>query len=121
MIIDHAHPTWVAGHPFKGSWVLSTGQLEHPDLKRFALTTAVLFKPVFPGKNPYDQPVQHPSTPSFSQFFSAYFGSKAFNISNDRCSKMLEGMQRVINIIINIFSVIQITKAKTLLKVVNIT
>jgi hypothetical protein len=44
----------VAGHPFKGSWVLSQGQLLHPDLKRFALSSAVFFKPVFPGKNPYD-------------------------------------------------------------------
>ena len=56
--LDHAHPTWVAGHPFKGSWVLSTGQLEHPDLKRFALSTPVFFKPVFPGKNPYDKIVE---------------------------------------------------------------
>jgi hypothetical protein len=69
----HAHPTMVAGHPFKGSWVYSTGQLLHPDLKRFGLQTAVLFKPPFPGKNPYDHFPQI-TFPSFSEFFGAYFG-----------------------------------------------
>ena len=46
--LDHAHPNMVAGHPFKGSWVYSTGQLLHPDLKRFAIGSPVLFKPVMP-------------------------------------------------------------------------
>ena len=86
----------VAGHPFKGSWVYSTGQLQHPDLKRFSLQTAVLFKPVFPGKNPYDHPVAN-VVPSFSEFFSAYFGQKHLNISNDRCSKLFESMKKVRN------------------------
>ncbi len=71
----HAHPHMVAGHPFKGSWVFSTGQLLHPDLKRFSLQSAVLFKPPFPGKNPYDQVATGGlGVPSFSEFFSAYFG-----------------------------------------------
>ncbi len=90
----HAHPTMVAGHPFKGSWVYSTGQLLHPDLKRFGLQTAVLFKPPFPGKNPYDH-LAVPTVPSFSEFFSAYFGSKSLNISNDKCAKLFEGMKKV--------------------------
>ena len=63
----------IPGHPFKGGWVYSTGQLLHPDLKRFALASPVLFKPVFPGKNPYDQ-VTQTQVPSFSQFFQSYFG-----------------------------------------------
>jgi hypothetical protein len=92
--LDHAHPTMVAGHPFKGSWVFSTGQLLHPDLKRFGLQSAVLFKPPFPGKNPYDHPVA-PTVPAFSDFFSAYFGQKSLNISNDRCSKLFESMKKV--------------------------
>ncbi len=80
--IDHAHPTWVAGHPFKGSWVYSTGQLLHPDMKRFTLNTAVLFKPPFPGKNPYDH-FQTSQVPSFTDFFSAYFGKyKVYNESS---------------------------------------
>ena len=90
----HAHPTMVAGHPFKGSWVYSTGQLLHPDLKRFGLQTAVLFKPPFPGKNPYDH-FATPTVPSFSEFFSAYFGTKSLNISNDKCSKLFDGMKKV--------------------------
>ena len=84
--IDHAHPTFIPGHPFKGGWVLSTGQLYHPDLKRFGLNTAVFMKPVAPGKNPYDTPVVN-VVPSFTSFFSAYFshdlGARAFNISNE--------------------------------------
>ena len=83
----------VAGHPFKGSWVYSTGQLLHPDLKRFGMQSAVLFKPPFPGKNPYDH-FTAPVVPAFSDFFSAYFGQKSLNISNDRCSKLFESMKR---------------------------
>jgi hypothetical protein len=90
----HAHPTMVAGHPFKGSWVFSTGQLLHPDLKRFNLNTAVLFKPPFPGKNPYDHP-HVPAVPSFTDFFSSYFGQTTLNINNERCSKMFDSMKKV--------------------------
>jgi hypothetical protein len=92
----HAHPHMVAGHPFKGSWVFSTGQLLHPDLKRFSLQSAVLFKPPFPGKNPYDHvAVGALGVPSFSEFFSAYFGQQTLNISNDKCAKLFEGMKKV--------------------------
>lgn len=73
IIIDHAHPTMVAGHPFKGGWVQSIGQLYHPEMKRFAIGTPLLFLPTYPGKNPYDQ-IQKPQIPSFNDFFSSYFG-----------------------------------------------
>ena len=72
----------VAGHPFKGSWVYSTGQLQHPDLKRFSMMTAVLFKPTFPGTNPKEQQhhiIADPKLPSFSDFFGAYFGKLIFD------------------------------------------
>lgn len=85
----------VAGHPFKGSWVYSTGQLLHPDLKRFSLQSAVLFRPPFPGKNPYDHPEEH-TLPTFADFFSTYFGQQTLNISNDRCAKLFDGMKKVI-------------------------
>ena len=86
--LDHAHPTWVAGHPFKGSWVFSTGQLQHPDLKRFALSTAVFFKPVFPGKNPYDKSVEQ-RVPSFGDFFLSYFGKvKSVKLCRFKCSQL---------------------------------
>jgi hypothetical protein len=54
----------------------------------------VLFKPPFPGKNPYDH-FAAPAVPNFSEFFSAYFGSKSLNISNDKCSKLFDGMKKV--------------------------
>jgi hypothetical protein len=68
----------VAGHPFKGSWVYSTGQLLHPDLKRFSLMTAVLFKPTFPGTNPHDKPEPIKQQPTFTDFFDSYFGNLTF-------------------------------------------
>ena len=43
----------IPGHPFKGGSQLSTGQLYHPEIKRFGLTSAVFFKPPHPEKNPY--------------------------------------------------------------------
>lgn len=68
----------VAGHPFKGAWVSSTGQLAHPDMKRFAIATAVLFKPPMPSYNPAEKigaEVAHAKLPSFSDFFGSYFGN----------------------------------------------
>ena len=67
----------VAGHPFKGGWVQSLGQLYHPDMKRFAIATPLLFVPVFPGKGPYDQ-IAKPQIPSFNDFFTSYFGKSNF-------------------------------------------
>ena len=49
-MIDHAHPTYVVGHPFKGSASMSSGQLAHPDLKRFQIVTPYLFQPPNPEK-----------------------------------------------------------------------
>merc|ERR1711907_670006 len=44
----HAHPVNIVGHPFKGSYVMSTGYLAHPDMKRFALDDATLYVPPRP-------------------------------------------------------------------------
>ena len=51
-----AHPNLVPGHPFKGGdhWQ-STGQLLHPEAKKFGLTTPHLFKPTRPGTAPTDE------------------------------------------------------------------
>ena len=46
--IDHAHPTFVTGHPFKGGAFFSTGYLAHPDMKLFALNDSTLFVPPRP-------------------------------------------------------------------------
>eukprot|EP00347_Sterkiella_histriomuscorum_P020300 403338333 len=89
----HAHPTMIAGHPFKGGWVQSVGQLQHPDLKRFQIATPILFTPVFPGKNPYDH-FTKPTIPSFNDFFSSYFGAKNLSVSNERCQKLVDGLKR---------------------------
>jgi hypothetical protein len=92
LLLDHAHPTYIAGHPFKGGWVLSTGQLEHPDLKRFQIETPVLFKPPNPVKDAnYQSPA--PATPSFANFFSSYFGNASYNLSNANCSKMMTNLK----------------------------
>ena len=34
---DHAHPTMVPGHPFKGGWVMSTGMLMNPEGAKFGI------------------------------------------------------------------------------------
>ena len=91
-LTDHAHPLMIPGHSFKGGVWLSTGQLLHPDLKRFGLATAVFFKPPTPHKNPYDAPAETPVVPAFSDFFSSYFGS-SWNRGNTSCSKIFDNMQ----------------------------
>ncbi len=64
----HAHPTMVAGHPFKGGWVASTGQLLNPEMARFQIATPILFSPPNPTKMAgYVAPVV--AVPSFGSFF----------------------------------------------------
>ena len=48
--LDHAHPTLVAGHPFKGGDIMSIGMLANPELARFAINTPILFVPPNPFK-----------------------------------------------------------------------
>ena len=89
--VDHAHPTFTAGHPFKGSWVSSIGYLQHPDMKKFAIMTPILFAPPNPLKIAgFTAAVS--SVPSFSTFFSSYFGSANYNSSNTACGRMMAGM-----------------------------
>lgn len=73
----HAHPKDVPGHPFKGGWTLSQGQLMHPEIKRFAIGSLVFFKPPNPLATPeaHTAPkAQEQRIPSFTDFFKAYFG-----------------------------------------------
>ena len=44
----------VQGHPFKGGMTASTGQLLHPDLKRFQINYYGYFQPPRPGARPGD-------------------------------------------------------------------
>ena len=48
----------VPGHPFKGGpdW-FSTGQLLHPEIKKFGIVTPHLFLPTRPGAGPGDAPI----------------------------------------------------------------
>ena len=39
----------IVGHPFKGGLPMSTGYLQHPDMKRFGLDDATLFVPPRPS------------------------------------------------------------------------
>ena len=47
----HAHPTMVAGHPFKGSVVMSVGMLANPEIMYFGIQTPILFVPPNPSKS----------------------------------------------------------------------
>ena len=92
-MLDHAHPTFVAGHPFKGGWTFSTGQLEHPDLKRFQINTPVLFIPPNPAKM-VNFTTGAAGVPSFANFFKSYFGNSSYNLGDSgNCSKMLTNMK----------------------------
>merc|ERR1711907_630369 len=92
----HAHPVNIVGHPFKGSYVMSTGYLAHPDMKRFALDDATLYVP--PRPDAWAQSLVNPSPaaaiPSFGDFFGTYFAGKNFSVANPKCSSMLESMKK---------------------------
>ena len=93
LYVDHAHPTLVAGHPFKGSWVSSSGFLLHPEMKRFQINTPILFAPPNPLKVVGAASTQS-SVPTFANFFSSYFGGASYNLKSQNAGKMLEGMKR---------------------------
>ena len=91
--LDHAHPTLVAGHGFKGGWVFSSGQLLHPDMKRFQINTPVLFAPPNP-RAIAGAAAASVAVPSFANFFRNQFGgSSNMDLSNDNCGKMLNGLK----------------------------
>ena len=87
----------VTGHPFKGSIVLSQGQLLHPDMKRFNIPDASLFAPARPNALVTGAGVAAATAaavPSFGEFFSSYFGRRSFNVSQGKCSQVMEGLKR---------------------------
>ena len=90
---DHAHPTYVTGHPFKGVNSLSIGQLAHPDLKRFQINTPFLFQPPNPTKVA-GATASAAAVPTFGAFFSSYFGGSTYRLSDSKCGKMLESMKK---------------------------
>ena len=82
----------VAGHPFKGGSFYSTGQLCHPDLKRFQINTPVLFAPPNPLKSAGFMAAAV-SVPTFANFYQSYFGSAPQNLTNPKCTSFLSGMK----------------------------
>ena len=92
-LTDHAHPTYVAGHPFKGYSSFSIGQLAHPDTKRFQINTPYPFAPPNPAKVA-GAAAAGAAVPSFGSFFSSYFGGSTYQLSNQKCGKMLESMKK---------------------------
>ena len=94
--LDHAHPTDVAGHPFKGFDTQSCGYLLHPDMKRFQIQTPVLFAPPNPEKV-VGAVTASASFPSFGSFFSSYFGGSSYSygkFSDGNCQKMLGNLKK---------------------------
>ena len=95
----HAHPTFVAGHPFKGGYRFSTGFLQHPDLKRFKIGDVTFYVPPRPDVHATAAGVGAAAAtagaiPSFGDFFATYFGGRNYTVSEPACSKMMEGMKR---------------------------
>ena len=73
-ILDHAHPVDIPGHPHKGAHFFSAGQLDHPDLKRFNLTTPFLFVQPRPYKGAYDGAEPTPDVVSFDHMVESFVG-----------------------------------------------
>ena len=89
----------IAGHPFKGGFVMSTGYLQHPDMKKFGLNDSTLFVPPRPSAWAAMMGVGATAaaatqTPSFAEFFSSYFGGRRYNVSDGKCNTMMEGMKK---------------------------
>ena len=99
MLIDHAHPLMVPGHPFKGGLFMSIGYLQHPDMKRFNIQDCTLFAPPRPNASATAMALGMFSTaavqtPAFGDFFASYFAGRSFNVSDQKCSQVLEGMKK---------------------------
>ena len=90
---DHAHPEYVPGHPFKGGDFRSIGYLQHPDMKRFQISTPYLFAPPNPAKVA-GAVVAAPAFPSFGTFFSSYFGGSTYKFAEGNCQKMLSSLKK---------------------------
>ena len=78
---------------------MSQGYLSHPDMKRFNIQDCTLFSPPRPNAWVTAMSLGMLSTaavqtPSFGDFFSTYFAGKSFNVSDNKCSQVLESMKR---------------------------
>ena len=71
----------VVGHPFKGGMPMSTGQLEHPDMKRFEINDSTAFVPPRPDVANGATFTAAPA-PTYFDFFSTYFAGRSLNSSD---------------------------------------
>ena len=83
----------IAGHPFKGGFTMSTGFLQHPDMKRFEINDSTVFVPPRPDVAPGSGSAAGPA-PEFGDFFASYFMGRSFNVSDPKCNTFMEGMKR---------------------------
>ena len=60
-------------------------------MKKFAIMTPILFAPPNPIKVPGF--VDTASVPTFASFFHSYFGFQQFNITSDRCHKLISSVK----------------------------
>ena len=76
--------------------MMSSGYLEHPDMKRFELNDATAFLPPRPTAWAQNLAagIQQPMAPSFGYFFATYFAGKSWNAANPKCSLFMEGMKK---------------------------
>ena len=84
----------MAGHPFKGSWVSSSGYLLHPEMKRFQINTPILFAPPNPLKTVGATAAVGATVPTFNNFFSAYFVGSSYTSENSACGKVFSGLRK---------------------------
>ena len=88
----------VTGHPFKGGMPMSTGYLNHPEMKFFKHNDATLYVPpnplVWATAFGVGAGVSHATIPSFGDFFGTYFAGRSFNVTEPKCTSMLEGLKK---------------------------
>lgn len=66
-------------------------------MKRFGIADTTLYHPPRPtawANNMVAGFAAAAVVPSFGDFFATYFAGKSFNVSEPKCSAMLEGMKR---------------------------
>ena len=76
---------------------MSSGYLDHPDLKRFELSDSSFFAPPRPAawaQTLAESVYSRSTVPSFGDFFATYFAGRSFNVVNPKCSQMMEGMKK---------------------------
>ena len=92
--IDFAHPVMIPGHPLKGGgFPLSQGMLLNPEIKRFAISCPLFFKPVRPGTGPSDSQNELQTAESPEKLVEAYTGTSSVG-SGEKCEGYFSNLQK---------------------------